>query len=491
MEIDFLINELKKNSPAYIKEIKNTYQCDDTSALNYLKLYYNLLIEYKSYFPHRKNVFILRAPGRVNLIGEHTDYNALPVLPIAIDKNIIVIFSPNNESVIRAYNHDSQFNYREFEISDKTIPYPTGDWGNYIKAGVFWLSPDNKKGFDALFYGDIPSAAGLSSSSALVVSSALTFLHVNNINFDKILLAEELAKAEQYVGTMGGGMDQTISLFGKEGKALYIDFYPLNIKEVNIPNDICFVVINSMIKAPKTETARLKYNRRPIECKIITAFLNKFIKENFSLDFQVNLIGDFKKKFEYYNKELVKRILESLLSKDSYSYNEIIDVLGIEENNFKERYLKLKDNLYFPEPEDGFKLRQRFQYVIEESDRVDNALKSLDNNDTNTFGQLMIDSYNGAKNLYEISCPEIDFLVSTSLKNGALGSRLTGAGFGGCVINVLKQEDVFVFIEKMKKIYFEEYLQKNHPNIILQEKDINSLLFTCKPCKGAGVLFSN
>ena len=176
MNIDYFIQELKKNPSKYIDEIKNIYQCDDNSALEYLNLYNNLLTEFKTLFPESKEIGIIRAPGRVNLIGEHTDYNALPVLPIAIDKNIIIIFSPVNDSTIRIYNHDPGFEYREFEISENTKPYETGDWGNYVKAGVLWNKEKGKKGFNALIYGDIPSAAGLSSSSALVVASALTFL---------------------------------------------------------------------------------------------------------------------------------------------------------------------------------------------------------------------------------------------------------------------------------------------------------------------------
>lgn len=490
MNIDYFTEELEKNTSKYLDEVKNIYQCDDNFALEYLKLYHNLLIEFKTLFPESKEIGIIRAPGRVNLIGEHTDYNALPVLPIAIDRNIIIIFSPVNDSTIRIYNHDPGFKYREFKISEETKPYETGDWGNYIKAGVLWNKEGEKRGFNALIYGDIPSAAGLSSSSALVVASALTFLQANNSKLDLLLLADELAKAEQYVGTMGGGMDQTISLLGKENRALQINFHPLTVKEVVIPYDICFVVINSLIKAPKTKNARLKYNRRPIECRIALEIVNKYIDYKYNSTFNYSFIGNLVKNFPSFNHNFINDILTNVLNKESYSTAKIVNILGIDEEQFKEKFLLLKDGSYFVEPHDGFKLRQRFQYVIDEGLRVNRAVEALENNDITCFGKLMSDSYIGARDLYEISTPEIDFIVNEALKCGAIGSRLTGAGFGGCVINLVYKKDAHAFLEKMKHLYFFEYLPKIHPEISFEKNEIDSFLFICKPCRGAGLIFS-
>ncbi len=313
MQIDKLIEQIAGNSTGYNSEIKTTYQCNDELSLNHLEFFKQLLIEFKSHFPDDKDIHIARAPGRVNLIGEHTDYNALPVLPIAIEKNILVVFSINDDNVVRIFNHNPKFEYREFTIDEDTTPYKTGDWGNYVKAGIFWLPPKNKNGFNALIFGNVPSASGLSSSSALVVASALTFLRANDIKIERLDLADSLSKAEHYVGTMGGGMDQAISLLGKEGSALSIDFHPLEINNVNIPKDVCFVVINSMISAPKTEAARFKYNRRPIECKIVTAFLNKFVNEKYSTKIDFQYIGFLKKKFPQFGIDVIDYILKDVL----------------------------------------------------------------------------------------------------------------------------------------------------------------------------------
>lgn len=490
MIIDEIISDLSADYGSCLSEIKRIYQCDDAEAAGYASFFAELLLNFKSKFPESRELFIVRAPGRVNLIGEHTDYNALPVLPIAIEKNIIIVFSINDDNTVRLYNHDSRFDYREFRIEGETKPYPTGDWGNYIKAGCFWLPSENKKGFNALVYGNIPNASGLSSSSALVVASSLAFLRANGIEIDKPKLADALSKAEQYVGTMGGGMDQAISLLGEEGFTLNIDFHPLEIKKVQIPKGICFVVINSMIRAPKTEAARLKYNRRPIECKIASAVLNKFINKKFSENVIFKFVGDFKKNYYGFSKELFYSMLNEFFVKESYSTEDIVSILGIDEEYFIEHFLKLKDGSILPEPEDGFKIRQRFQYVVEEALRVDEAVKALQNSDVNIFGKMMNESHIGAKELYEISCAELDFLVQRARTNGAIGARLTGAGFGGCMISLLKAEDAPAFIEKMKKSYFSEYLPKSHPEIQIDSSDIEDKIFVCKPCRGSGFLFN-
>ena len=205
---------------------------------------------------------LVRAPGRVNLIGEHTDYNGFPVLPIAIDKSIRVEFTERSDGLIIARNSATEFKSFSFDYSKEIKPFKKGDWGNYVKAAIWGLKealelkPCKLKGFDATFRGNIPIAAGLSSSSALVVASALTFLSVNNIDLQALELAEILSKAEKFVGTEGGGMDQAVSLMALKDHALKIDFFPLRTTAISIPSDFVFVVCNSMIRAPKTESAR-------------------------------------------------------------------------------------------------------------------------------------------------------------------------------------------------------------------------------------------
>ena len=187
-------------------------------------------------------VNIARAPGRVNLIGEHTDYNGLPVFPMAVDRDIAAVFSPRKDRQIILANTDPGFSERSFEVQESIPPSSTGDWGNYCKAAVQGLldyyrqkhrKADRFCGFEATYDGDIPVAAGMSSSSALVVLSALLFLASNDLDLyttpsRRLELADLLARAEHYVGTQGGGMDQAISLMGRSGHAVKIDFFPLH-----------------------------------------------------------------------------------------------------------------------------------------------------------------------------------------------------------------------------------------------------------------------
>lgn len=514
MNIDVLINKLSNGSHEIISEIKTIYQCDDAEAEKYSRLYLELCNSFKLRFPENSEINIVRAPGRVNLIGEHTDYNSLPVLPIAIEKNIICLFSQNNDSTIRLYNHDTNLEYREFDINRDKQPYQQGDWGNYVKAGIFWHETENKKGFNALFYGNIPVASGLSSSSALVVASALSFLETNKINFDKKELAEHLAKAEKYVGTMSGGMDQAISLLGEEGTALKIDFHPLTFETAVIPNNISFVVINSMILAAKTKNANLKYNTRVIECRLAVALINKFINKMFPVRNDIQYIGNLKKEYPCIYPAAVIHLI-SILNKESFTTPEIAEMLDMSVEEVKDKYLRLKDGplsseeSFLPEPMNGFKLKQRFKYVVNESSRVDAAVWAIKSENFKLFGNLMNQSHQEAGNLYEITTPELDYLCETALANGALGARLTGAGFGGCIINILennidnnnnenkndkdenKSNVVSRFIENLKTLYFHGYFKEAYPELYSENLDTSDKIFVCKPCMGAGLLFKD
>jgi galactokinase len=243
---------------------------------------------------------ILRAPGRVELLGAHTDYNGCPVIAAAINRDVVVVVSPRDDRRICVQNVRRRYAMREFDIASVIPPFETGDWGNYIKAAVQGMldfptlggKVDAFSGFNMTVSGKIPAAAGLSSSSALVVVSALAFLHVNGIEIEKLKLAQQLAQAEKYVGTQGGGMDQTISLMGVAGKALQIDFNPYAAAEISLPDDFQIVVAHSLVYAPKTKSAMDKFNRRAIECRLATALIKKHFERELEQEFPIALIGD-------------------------------------------------------------------------------------------------------------------------------------------------------------------------------------------------------
>src|SRR5207249_28805 len=184
-------------------------------------------------------VHVVRAPGRVNLIGEHIDYCGLPVFPMALRQSVRIAFQPRSERETRLVNRDSRFAPSAFVMSESIPPAPAGDWGNYARAAARALAerfPD-LRGVDALVDSDLPIAAGLSSSSALVVAMALALMHANGVTVPSLELMELLGRGERYVGTAGGGMDQAIILGARAGCASRIDFHPLRLTPTAVPAD--------------------------------------------------------------------------------------------------------------------------------------------------------------------------------------------------------------------------------------------------------------
>ncbi len=452
------------------------------------------------YYPKSRETFaghipseVIRAPGRVNLIGEHTDYNGLPVLPIAIDREIRLEISPRDDSQVILVNKDRRFAPRSFSLDhgERLIPYELGDWGNYVKAGLqgimdefgtpgigvrFW------KGFSAIVSGNIPIASGLSSSSALVVASSIAFMAANNLEMDRVQLAEIMASAERYVGTEGGGMDQAICLLAESGHALKIDFFPLRAKPVKMPNGYRIVVCKSMIEAPKTREARMKYNRRPIECRLACAIMNKKVETLSGERASFNRVGDMVNGLE---QDLLNKELLPVLETQVWTETSLCDYLELDLAELQERFFILSDGSRFPQPQDGFKLAQRVRHVISEAQRVEEAAVALEEGSIERVGRLMNESHISCRDDYEISCEELDALVAISREAGAIGSRLTGAGFGGCTVSLVKEDRVFDFVQSVKEGYYESYLKDKHPDIYGTIDDYSEVIFICNPSDGA------
>ena len=180
---------------------------------------------------------LARAPGRVNLIGEHIDYAGLPVFPMAIQRDVRIAFRPRDDGLVLAATTDPAYAPCHFEAGPDIEPYEDGDWGNYLKAAVQGMARAYglERGFDAVIRSTVPVAAGLSSSSALVIATALALAGSNDFDTDPIALAELMADAEQYVGTRGGGMDQAISAGARAGCAARVEFSPLRLEPVPVP----------------------------------------------------------------------------------------------------------------------------------------------------------------------------------------------------------------------------------------------------------------
>ncbi|HYL57891.1 MAG TPA: galactokinase family protein, partial [Candidatus Acidoferrales bacterium] len=234
----------------------------------------------------KAQIFAARAPGRVNLIGEHTDYSALPVLPVAIDRSTIVVARANTTAQIDLSNADADWPPRSFAVERRIPPYPAGDWGNYVKAalqGVLDRFADSEmmeriRGASMLVEGRVPPAAGLSSSAALTVSTAMAFMAVNNFELEPLATAAMVARSEWYVGTRAGGMDQAASILGRRDHALMIEFDPLRVRAVKMPASAALVVADSREVADKSGRVRAEYNRRVVECALAARFIGRALK---------------------------------------------------------------------------------------------------------------------------------------------------------------------------------------------------------------------
>jgi N-acetylgalactosamine kinase len=430
-------------------------------------------------FPH-SDCRLVRAPGRVNLIGEHTDYNGYPVLPLAIERDILVCMAGREDDQIHLANVQDEFGERIFSIRDAAVPFNQGDWGNYVKAAIVglveWIGTA-PRGFNAVFDGTVPLAAGLSSSSSMVVAAALSFLTANRFNMDKIQLAEILAKAELFVGTAGGGMDQAASLMGQKGHALRLDFYPLRVQPTILPTNYKVVICNSLVRAPKTESALHEYNRRPLECRIATLLLCRYLMQKLQQPVTGLRLAD--------------------LAAFRLDDEEVAPVLGPNPLYLKEILERLQmplaavlQTLSVPAleaPTDGFKLLLRYRHVVTEADRVKEACRVMQDQDAPALGRLMNDSHASCRSLYEISTPELDRLVELARECGAVGSRLTGAGFGGCTVNLVADAKADDFIKAVQSRYYTEYAAKRHPDWIKDGMPVDAI-FATRAVEGAGVL---
>ncbi len=382
-----------------------------------------------------RNLEVVWSPGRINLIGEHIDYNHLPVLPMAIQRGTFLVFTPRADHTINICTTDPRFSPRAFAIAPEIEPYPQGDWGNYVKAAAQTACErfDAQLGFDGLVYSTLPIAAGLSSSSSLLVATALALLSEEDHQASPFQLIEALADGERYVGVRGGGMDQSVILSGREGTAVCVSFAPLRLELVPVPEQWCFIVAHSMESASKSASARAVYNTRTDECREIFDRLVDFFAVRGTVD----------------------------------GFRGMIDHLGPEEVLAgAERHLPPM-------------LFRRARHVVTETDRVLDALEAIRRQNLSAFGPLLCDSHRSLRDDYDVSTPALDELVETATGAGAAGARLTGAGLGGCGIAVCSSNRAPHVMEALTKNFYEPRRPTD---------SLGDVLFEVRPSEGARVI---
>jgi galactokinase len=324
---------------------------------------------------------MISAPGRVNLIGEHIDYHGLPVLPMALRRSIRVHFQARADSRICATS--GAYGHREFAWTPGLTPVARGDWENYLRAAAQAIAGKwgVMNGIDATIEADLPPAAGLSSSSALIVAVTLALLRANQREASFEELMEILPDGEQFVGTRGGGMDHAASLASREGCASLIEFVPLAVHHIPIPADWAFLVANSLHTAEKSGAVRERYNA------VRTAGTLALRETGFA------------------------------------SYSEAI--AGGTAGRTEEELCALAAAKHLP---------PAFLHVVTEAFRVRHAVQAMRDDDAARFGRLLLASHASLRDRLQVSCPALDRLVEAAMDSGALGARLTGAGFGGCAV---------------------------------------------------------
>ncbi len=399
-----------------------------------------LIEAFRKAYPGDSPTHLSRAPGRVNLIGEHTDYNGLPVLPMALRQEIQILFAPRNDSTIRVGNRESDFGLREFSVSGDIPPDSPGDWANYLKAPCQALARrfGPLKGFDALVTSTLPVASGLSSSSALVIAMGQALLEANQLELPPLEFAEEMARAERYTGTQGGGMDQAISVGARQDHASRIEFNPLRMFETPIPPNWCFVVAHTLVLAEKSGPAQEAYNRRTQECREALGAIRSVVEGG------ADWIRD-----------------------GSFSYRQLLDQTCIQDLvDLGERHLE------------GV-LQKRFRHVVTEATRVYDAEHALQRGDRLTFGLLMNSSHESLRDDYEVSSRELDLLVELARGAGAEGARLTGAGFGGCAVALTDPDHLYGVLAALADGYY----RKRDLSTPLEQ-----VLFVAEASEGASVM---
>jgi N-acetylgalactosamine kinase len=435
-------------------------------------------------FPGENATGLIRAPGRVNLIGEHTDYNGYPVLPMAIEREILAAWAPAKDDTVRIANLNPRFPVRTYQARLPLEPFPQGDWGNYAKAAVHGLLEERivsapAKGFQALYTGNIPDSAGLSSSAALVVATGLVFLAINGKTCEPLALADLLSRAERYVGTEGGGMDQAASLLAEPGKALKIDFFPLRVKSVSLPGGYAFVISHSLVKASKSAEARAQYNLRVVECRLACALAAQALTQRTGIALHPKRLSDLAPERLSLTAEETDRFVHGALGENPWSLSEIAKKFGKSVKQISDSFSRLQGGSTVPEPASGYKLWKRYRHVTSEARRVEQAERELEEGDAEAFGNLMNASHASCRDDYEVSCPELEALVAIARDHGALGARLTGAGFGGATVSLVPEDRAG---QLMHALLVEYYSRRSEPEALTEPT------FLTRAVRGAGAV---
>jgi galactokinase len=403
-------------------------------------------------------LFVFRAPGRVNLIGEHTDYNQGYVLPAALDRDILLIARPRNDACIRLADQEAGYAPVDFVAGPDIPPEERGHWGNYARAAAQALARRRGqplRGMDGLVAGaapyGVPRGAGLSSSSALTVVTAVALAYFNDWRPEgpeKMAFARFCAEAEWYVGTRGGIMDHFAALLTHRDHALFLDCRPnaegcCPTEDVPLPAGYRLIVVDSGVHH---ENARGQFNERVAACRAGVGLLRTCYPT-------IAYLRDVQDTpWDELEPQLPEEITPEELRQQGVELN---DLPGLDHQA-------------------RLRVRARCRHVGTENRRVLEAVAALRAGHVETLGRLLNEAHASARDDYEISCPELECLVSAAREvEGVEGARLTGAGWGGCILAQVRADAVLAFQDHVSRRYQAETGVPPH-------------IFACRAGPGAG-----
>lgn len=469
--------------------------------------------------------FVSRSPGRVNIIGDHIDYCNYSVLPMAIDvEMLLAVRIVRRSTAITLTNADPRFAPRCFDIPLETflgIDPALSDWSNYFKCGLLVAQnfcqetgqPMRDIGMQVFCQGSIPTGGGLSSSAAFICATALATIRAvkgPKCEISKQDLTHITADAEHYLGVNNGGMDQAASVCGEKDHALFVEFDPiLKATPFPLPESVRFVIANTLVVSNKFETAPTNYNLRVAECTIAASVLahihgvslkgertpgdlrqviyalyeRRGVTNNNN---QMDIDASDKIDMEIQRLNFALNLVEVTLGPKSKGYTmiEASEALNMTPEQFTRDYLTA-----FPVRFHLLQLYLRANHVYSEALRVLQCLRLMNSihgssSDTQlflqNFGTLMNASQASCRENCDCSCEETEKLCTIALSNGALGSRLTGAGWGGCTISLCPDEDS---VKNVGDALIREYYNKKFPSLTTQELDVS--IIVSKPVAGS------
>jgi N-acetylgalactosamine kinase len=513
------IKLIRDHNSTFHSKLYQIYGDNDDLQIEAVEMCLRTLKAFSDRYAANRYVLIIRSTGRVNLLGTHIDHRGGSVNPIAI-KHMWLVIEPRDDDLVLAKNVESNdFGDEQFSISqclpagekienwdawcheeyEKRRNDTAVSWSNYIRAAVLYfqhLNTNNDssfrqviRGMNMMVYGNVPRAAGLSSSSALVTLTAEAVVRINALQIDRIKLAEHCGHAEWYVGTRGGFSDHAAITFGKPNSLLHITAFPMTIESPLLATGYKFVLANSLIEAKKQAGARDAFNSR------VAAYMFglMMIRKNFPrYADKLRYLRDVNPEMLGVEQAEIYRMIKSLPASAGRA-----DILILLPECEQEIHHVFRSHA---EPQEGYPIRQVCLYGVAECIRAEMAPQCLRAGDMKTFGELINISHNGDRMTmlvdgrrvptdnsypderidaligdlesgdaerisraelwrqrggYNVSLPEIDTLVDIALATeGVIGAGLVGAGMGGCIVAVVKDEHAQQLIENMTEKYY-------------------------------------